>query len=78
MHRAAIPSSAGIRCCASPPITETSYLLTDRITGETNYYFCQWSDNSTAIGRRCGLFDKTGAECFRWRPLMTPPFPAVC
>lgn len=44
------------------PITETSYLLTDRITGETNYYFCQWSDNSTASGRRCGLFDKTGAE----------------
>lgn len=60
------------------PITETSYLLTDRITGETNYYFCQWSDNSTASGRRCGLFDKTGAEVFRWRPLMTPPFPAVC
>lgn len=44
------------------PITETSYLLTDCITGETNYYFCQWSDNSTASGRRCGLFDKTGAE----------------
>ena len=44
------------------PITETSYLLTDHITGETNYYFCQWSDNSTASGRRCGLFDKTGAE----------------
>ena len=37
------------------PITETSYLLTDCITGETNYYFCQWSDNSTASGRRCGL-----------------------
>ena len=30
------------------PVTETSYLLTDHITGETNYYFCQWSDNSTA------------------------------
>ena len=50
------------------PITETSYLLTDRITGETNYYFCQWSDNSTASVRKC----------FRWKPLMTPTFPAVC
>ena len=44
------------------PITETSYLLTDTITGETNYYFCEWSDNTTASGRRCGVFDRTGAE----------------
>lgn len=52
------------------PITETSYLLTDCITGETNYYFCQWSDNSTASGRRCGLFDKTGAgSAFAGGPL---------
>lgn len=44
------------------PASETSFLLTDAQTGETNYYFCSWADNETASRRRCGLFDKTGKE----------------
>lgn len=46
------------------PLTETSFLVTDTITGETNYYFCEWSDSSTASGRCGGLFDASGKEVF--------------
>ena len=44
------------------PASETSYLVTDAQTGETNYYFVEWSDASAPSGRRCTLYDKTGSE----------------
>lgn len=40
---------------------ETIYLLTDNQTGETNYYWVGWSDNTVPTGRRGALYDKKGA-----------------
>ena len=42
--------------------SETISLLQDDATGETNYWFRSWSDNSVADRRRSALYDKTGAE----------------
>lgn len=46
------------------PASETSYLLTDRQTGETNWFVCTWSDPDTATGRRSGIFDRTGEALY--------------
>ena len=42
--------------------SETTTLLTDTFTGETNYYFSRFSDSQSATGRRCALYDTTGTE----------------
>lgn len=46
------------------PASETSYLLTDSQTGETNWFVCTWSDPDTAAGRRSGIFDRTGEALY--------------
>ena len=46
------------------PASETSYLLTDSQTGETNWFVCSWSDPDTAAGRRSGIFDRTGEALY--------------
>ena len=42
--------------------SETVNLLTDTITGETNYWFRSWSDSTGRGGRRSALYDKDGNE----------------
>ena len=42
--------------------SETVNLLTDTITGETNYWFRSWSDSTGRGGRRSALYDKDGSE----------------
>lgn len=37
-------------------------LLQDSVTGETDYWFCSWSDPDGRGGRRSALYDKTGSE----------------
>ena len=42
--------------------SETVNLLTDTVTGETNYWFRSWSDSTGRGGRRSALYDKDGNE----------------
>lgn len=42
--------------------SETVNLLTDTVTGETNYWFRSWSDSTGRGGRRSALYDKDGSE----------------
>ena len=42
--------------------SETVNLLTDTVTGETNYWFRSWSDSTGRGGRRSALYDKEGNE----------------
>ena len=42
--------------------SENVYLLQDTVTGETNYWFRNWSDPEGRGGRRCALYDKDGSE----------------
>ena len=42
--------------------SETVSLLTDTVTGETNYWFRSWSDSTGRGGRRSALYDKDGNE----------------
>ena len=42
--------------------SETVNLLTDTVTGETNYWFRTWSDSTGRGGRRSALYDKDGNE----------------
>ena len=42
--------------------SETVNLLTDTVTGETNYWFRTWSDSTGRGGRRSALYDKDGSE----------------
>ena len=42
--------------------SETVNLLTDTVTGETNYWFRSWSDSTGRGGRRSALYDKDGTE----------------
>ena len=42
--------------------SENVTLLQDTVTGETNYWFRNWSDAAGRGGRRSGLFDKSGSE----------------
>ena len=58
----AAPSCAAARCCTSLLRSETVNLLTDTVTGETNYWFRSWSDSTGRGGRRSALYDKDGSE----------------
>ena len=42
--------------------SENVSLLTDTVTGETNYWFRSWSDSTGRGGRRSALYDKDGNE----------------
>lgn len=42
--------------------SENVSLLTDTVTGETNYWFRSWSDSTGRGGRRSALYDKDGSE----------------
>ena len=42
--------------------SENVNLLTDTVTGETNYWFRSWSDSTGRGGRRSALYDKDGNE----------------
>ena len=42
--------------------SENVYLLQDTVTGETNYWFRNWSDPKGRGGRRSALYDKDGSE----------------
>ena len=42
--------------------SETVNLLTDTVTGETNYWFRSWSDSTGRGGRRSALYDKDSNE----------------
>lgn len=42
--------------------SENVSLLTDTVTGETNYWFRTWSDSTGRGGRRSALYDKDGSE----------------
>lgn len=42
--------------------TENVYLVYDNESGEASYYYVSWADNTAPEGRRCALYDRTGAE----------------
>lgn len=46
--------------------TDSLSLVTDSLTGESNYYFLAWSDNTIPSGRRSALYDKDGSEILQF------------
>ena len=46
--------------------TDSLALVTNSLTGEANYYFLAWSDNTIPSGRRSALYDKDGSEILQF------------
>ncbi len=65
------PGSGATVLCGSKVLyqgrtTDSLSLVADSLTGEADYYFLAWSDNTIPSGRRSALYDKEGKEILQF------------